>query len=347
MKKLLALISIFGIFGMLVLFPVFAAEKQLVLGKVPYTLEHAYHQAETKTLKEYAGKMYGAKVIIIDGQASNESTLAAVENLISQKVDGIALHTGDAGLMTTAIKLCHKAGIPIVTTLIRPTEKLAPHIQPQETPSSFRMGQVAAEQWLKAHPDKPCRVAMLDFGGFEQIEEMRTGAFFNGVKSVDPNAKRVAQLNGYGSTIKSMEVALDILQAHPEVNIILGANDEMGLGALAACEQIGRGKMDNGKPLTEIIAGVDGNEAAMLKIYNPNSSFKLTHGAVRDNARAEADTLVAMIKGALAKDKYIEIPVLSPEMDYWNTPIEGAQKFLEDNFYYTKNLKKEVQKTIK
>ena len=40
---------------------------------------------------------------------------------------------------------------------------------------------------------------MLDFGGFEQIEEMRTGPFFKGVKSVDPGAVLVAQLNGYGS----------------------------------------------------------------------------------------------------------------------------------------------------
>ncbi len=344
MKKLLVVMLIL-IAGMS--FPVFAADKKIVLGKVPYTLEHAYHQAETKTLKEYAAKKYNVKVIIVDGEASNEATLAAVENLISQKVDGIALHTGDAGLMTTAIKLSHKAGIPIVTTLIRPTEKLAPHIQPQETPSSFKMGKVAAEKWLEAHPGKTCKVAMLNFGGYEQIQEMRTGPFFDGVKSVDPKAELVTMLNGYGSTIKSMEVTLDILQGHPEVNIIFGANDEMGLGALAACEQLGRGKMDNGKPLTEVIAGLDGNEAAMLKIYDPNSSFKLTHGAVKDNAIAEADTLMNMIKGKLPKDKYVEIPVVSEEIDYWNTPIEEAQRFLEENFYFSKDLKALVAKAAK
>ena len=246
--------------------------------------------------KDYAEKMYNAKYIAIDGQANNEKTLAAVETLIQQKVDAIALHTGDAGLMTTAIKLAHKAGIPIVTTLIRPTEKIAPHVQPLETPSSQRMGEVAAQQWLAAHPGKPCRVAMLDFGRFEQIEEMRTTPFWKGVKSVDPNAELVTQLNGQGSTVKSMEITLDILQANPEVNIIFGANDEMALGALAACEQIGRGKMDNGKPLTEVIAGLDGNVSAMLKIFDPNSSFKLTHGAVRDNALKEVDTMIGMIK---------------------------------------------------
>ena len=86
MKKLLVVMLIL-IAGMSS--PVFAADKKIVLGKVPYTLEHAYHQVETKTLKEYAAKKYNVKVIIVDGEASNEATLAAVENLISQKVDGI------------------------------------------------------------------------------------------------------------------------------------------------------------------------------------------------------------------------------------------------------------------
>ena len=315
-----------------------------VLGKVPYTLEHAYHQAVVAVGKDYAEKMYNAKYIAIDGQANNEKTLAAVETLIQQKVDAIALHTGDAGLMTTAIKLAHKAGIPIVTTLIRPTEKLAPHIQPLEAPSSQRMGEVAAQQWLAAHPGTHCNVAMLDFGGFEQIEEMRTGPFFKGVKSVDPGAVLVAQLNGYGSSVKSMEVTLDILQGNPKVNIIFGANDEMGLGALAACEQLGRGKMDNGKPLTEVIAGLDGSIAAMLEIYNPASSFKLTHGAVRDNAIKEVDTMIAMIKKQIPMDVYQEQKVLSVEMDYWNTPIIEAQRFLEDNFLYKGNLKDDAAK---
>jgi ABC-type sugar transport system substrate-binding protein len=305
-----------------------------VLGKVPSILESPYHQAVIAVGREYAEKMYNAKYIAIDGQADNEKTLAAVETLIRQKVDAIALHTGDPGLMTTAIKLAHKAGIPIVTTLIRPTEKLAPHIQPLEAPSSQTMGEVAAGQWLAAHPGTHCHVAMLDFGGFEQIEEMRTGPFLKGVKAVDPGAVLVAQLNGYGSSVKSMEVTLDILQGNPNVNIIFGANDEMGLGALAACEQLGRGRMDNGKPLTEVIAGLGGSVAAMVEICNPNSSFKLTHGAVRDNALKEVDTMIAMIRKQIPMDQYQEQKVLSVEMDYWNTPIAEAQRFLEDNYLY-------------
>lgn len=313
-----------------------------VLGKVPYTFEHAYHQSVAKELASYGKDKYNAKVIVVDGEASNEKTLAAVENLIAQGVDAIELHCGDAGLMTTAINLSHDAGIPIITTLIRPTEKLAPHIQPDEAPSSFALGQSAAREWLKAHPGSDCKVAMLNFGGIEQIWDMRTGAFFDGVKDVDPNAELVTMLNGGGSTVTSMEVTLDILQANPEVNILFGACDDMALGALAACEQLGRGVMDNGVPLTEVIAGLDGSEAAMLKIYDPNCSLKMTHGAVRDVARAEMDTMISILEGNIAMDKYTETSVVSKVVNYYDTPIESAQEFLEINFFYEGDLASEI-----
>ncbi len=318
-----------------------------VIGHVVYTLEHQYHQAIAKVMTEYAKKMYNAKVIILDGQAKDEPTMAAVENLIQQKVQAISLHNPNTGLVTTAIKMAHEKGIPVVTTLIRPSEKLAPHVQPLEGPSSQTMGEVSAKQWLNAHPGDTCRVFILDFGKFPQIDEMRTGAFFQGVKNVDPKAILVGQLNGQGSTVKSMEITLDALQKDPKINIIFGANDEMGLGALSACQQLGRGKMNNGVPLTEVIAGLDGNVSAMAQIYNPNSSFKLTHGAVRDNAIAEVDTMIGMIQGKIDPNKYSETQVLSREFDYWNSTMEEAQRFLEVNFLFTGSLKDEVAKAAK
>ncbi|WP_068317423.1 sugar ABC transporter substrate-binding protein [Aliiruegeria sabulilitoris] len=314
------------------------ADDKIVLGKIPFTLEHSYHQSIVEIFSDYAEKNYGAETIVVDGQASSESSLSAVENLIAQKVDGIALHSPDIGMTATAVEAAHKAGIPIVTTLIYPSTKTAPHIQPKEEFSSFRMGEVAAEQWMTAFPDKPVKVAILNFGGFEQIAKLRTEPFFKGVQSVAPDAELVAMQNGFGSTIKSMEVMLDILQANPDVNIIFGANDDMALGALAATEQLGRGKMKDGAPLTEIIAGVDGGENAMVKVFNPNSSFKLTHGQVRDNGRAEVDTLMAMIEGTIEMDKWLEVQTLSPEFDYWNSSVPAAQKFLEENFGFEKDL---------
>lgn len=321
--------------------------KQLKVGHIVYTMEHQFHQSIAKEIVSYGKKMYDAKVIILDGGANSEKTLAAVENLLAQKVDAISVHSPDMALTAQCIKLAHAKKIPIVTTLIYPGTNNAPHVQPMETPASFTEGKVAATQWLKANPNKPCKVAILDFGKFEQVEILRTGPFFEGVKSVDPNAELVTTLNGQGSTDKSMQITLDILQAHPEVNIIFGGNDEMGLGALAACEQIGRGKMDNGKPLTEIIAGVDGNSSALIKIYDPSSSFKISQGAVRDVARSEMDAMVGMIQGKIDMNKFQVIQAYVKPIDFWNTSIEDAQVFLQDNYGYKGKLADDVAKSKK
>ena len=141
-----------------------------------------------------------------------------------------------------------------------------------------------------------------------------------------------------------MKITLDVLQAHPEVNIIFGGNDEMALGALAACEQVGRGKMDNGKPLTEIIAGVDGGPAALIKVYSPNNSFKITQGAVRDVARAEMDAMVGMIEGKIDMNKFQIIQVYVKPIDFWSTSIEDAQVFLMDNYLFKGKLADEITK---
>ncbi len=319
-------------------------DEQVILGKIPFTLEHAYHQSVVQSFSNYATSKYSAETIIIDGQGSSESTLSAVENLISQKVDGIALHSPDLGTAETAIKLAHKAGIPIVTTLMYPESKSAPHVQPRENVSSFHMGKVAAQQWKKTNPNKRVKVAILNFGGFEQITTLRTAPFFEGVKSVSSDAVLVSTQNGGGSTITAMEVTLDLLQANPDINIIFGANDDMALGALAATEQLGRGRMDNGKPLTEIIAGVDAGENAMVKIFNPNSSFKLSHGQVHENAIAEVDLLMKIINGEIAMDSWTQVYTDSPTFDYWNNSVEEAQKFLEINFNFKNDLQKMVNK---
>jgi ABC-type sugar transport system substrate-binding protein len=343
MKKLLVLV----LFVCMAAGMGFAQATNVKIGHVVYDLKHQYHQAVAKEIVAYGKKMYGAKVIVLDGRADSGEILKAVENLVAMKVKAISIHSPDQAMTLAAIKMCRAKGIPVVTTLIWPAEKVAPHVQPQEAPSSFLIGQRAAQHWLAANPNKPCKVAILDFGKFPPIEILRTTAFWEGVKAVDPKAELVTQLNGQGDTTKSMEITLDILQAHPDVNIIFGGNDEMALGALAACEQIGRGKMNNGKPLTEVIAGLDGNVSAMLKIFDPNCSFKLTHGAVRDVARAEVDTMIGMITGKIDPDKWSETQVLSKVTDYWDNTVDEAQVFLQDNFLYKGVLKDDLAKAMK
>jgi len=85
----------------------------------------------------------------------------------------------------------------------------------------------------------------------------------------------------------------------------------------------------------------------MLKIFDPNCSFKLTHGAVKDIARAEMDTMIGMVTGKIDSTKYAETQVLSKITDYWNNSVAEAQVFLQDNFLYKGKLADDIAKATK
>ena len=99
-----------------------------------------------------------------------------------------------------------------------------------------------------------------------------------------------------------------------------------------------------GHSISIIIAGVDGNSSALIKIYDPDCSFKISQGAVRDVARAEMDTMVGMVDGKIDKNKFQVIQAFVKEIDYWQTSIDDAQVFLMDNYGYKGKLAVDVAK---
>ena len=192
MKKILGLVLIACLAVVMGCAP--ASKTAGTYGHVVYDLKHQYHQAVAKEIVDYGKKMYNAKVIVLDGKADSGEILKAVENLLAQKVKAISIHSPDQAMTLAAIKMCRAKGVPVVTTLVWPAEKIAPHVQPLENPSSFMMGQRAAQHWLAANPNKPSRVAILDFGKFPPVEYLRTTPFWEGVKAVDSKAQLVTQL---------------------------------------------------------------------------------------------------------------------------------------------------------
>jgi ribose transport system substrate-binding protein len=348
MRKTLALALVFGL---LLGAAVFAtgqnegAKKQIVIGKVPITLEAQFHQALVKIETDYAMKKYGATLKVIDGQFKSDVALNAVYNFISQKVDGIILHTMDAAVLDQAIKAAHDKGIPISTFYNEPATKANPHVQINEIVTSRQMGVLAAKKWKEFYPGKAIKIGLIDYLNVEHAMQQRSNPFIEGVKSVDATAEVVSRLDGGGSSEKALAAAQDMLQAHPEVNIVYGTNADHALAALAAFENAGRGKAVNGKPLTEIFVGTDATEAELLKLFNPTSSFKITQGLQpKANAEAEVDTMMKMVNKQLAWDKWVEIPTLDILFSYWGNKVEDGTAFLKDQYFMDVDLAKELAK---
>ncbi len=347
MKKFCMLFALVLSIGLVISgFSGFAAAKSLVIGKIPITMEHNYHQAHVKHLVKYAEEKYGVEVKVIDGKFSIEASKEAVETFISQGVDGILLHSLDEKVNDLMIKQSRRANIPISTFYIPTLSKLAPHLQINEAETSFQMGVEAAKKWKEFYPDKPIKIGVIDYLTVEIVQIHRTGPFIEGVKSVDPTAEVAQKLEGGGSANKAMAAMQDMLQAHPEVNIVYGANADHALGALAALENAGRGKAVDGKPLTEIVVGTDGTEGELVKVYDPTSAFKITQGLQPlVNAMTEVDLLMECINGDRDPDEWVQIDTLDKFISYWATPLEEAQEFVQTQYFSEMDIKKAIEES--
>jgi ribose transport system substrate-binding protein len=326
--------------------PGYAAEelKGMVFGKVPYTMAHAYHQAHVKHGVAHAKEKYGIKVMVIDGESTTDGTLAAVETFISQGLDGVMVHCNDPVVMDQIAQMGQGENIPITSFFSETKSKIAPHLRINEAVTSKQMGEAAAKKWKEWYPDKPIKIGVIDYLQFEIVQTGRTGPFIAGVKAVDPSAEVVSKLEGNGNIEQSMAQMQDMIQAHPEINIVYGASADHALGAIAALEAAGRGKAKDGKCLTEIVVGTDATEAELIKVFDPNSSFKITQGlqpAV--NGAAEVDLMVKIKKGEIQMTEFYVMDTFNKFISFWDTSLDEAQKFLSYQYFSEVDLKQKIQ----
>ena len=74
--------------------------------------------------------------------------------------------------------------------------------------------------------------------------------------SVDPTAKDLGCQDASKGADAAKQIIKDLVTQHPEVNLIYSEAANLTVGTMAGLAEVGRGKMEDGKPLTEIVASV-------------------------------------------------------------------------------------------
>ncbi|WP_010253622.1 sugar ABC transporter substrate-binding protein [Treponema primitia] len=318
------------------------SSKTTTIGRVVFDMSHPYQQADN-ACSEALAKSLNVNYIYIDGKSDAEAQANGVTDLISRRVSGIIVQPLDGAAIQPSIDEAIQAKIPIVTFYQQPVKKNVPTVMIDEASSSKALGALAAKKWQEWYPNKPIKIAIIDQPDVAFVIENRSDAFIAGVKSVVPNAEVVARIDGKGRRDTSMAAGDDLLQSHPEANVIFGINDDSSLGCLAAYEAGGRGKAVNGIPQTELIAGCGGTESEMLKVFDPASALKMTMAlSARANGEALVDTVMKIINGQIPREGETIITTQNKIIDFYNMSIDDGQKFLTDEFKSTINLRKEI-----
>ena len=203
------------------------------------TMTHPFFQNLAAGLEE-EGASNNIAVTVTSAEFDVARQRNQISDFIVQGVDAIVLSPADSKAIGTAIEEANQAGIPVFTVDIASLAEGAAVVTHIAT-DNFSGGQLAAEAVLEVL-DRTGKVAIIDHPEVESVI-LRTRGFREVVDAANEdgaNVEIVAQLTGGGVKDKAFRVAEDILQAHPDLDLIFAINDDTALGTVAAIEKAGK-----------------------------------------------------------------------------------------------------------
>lgn len=298
-------------------------------------LSNVFHQAQFTEAKRYAKEKYGAEVFAFDGKSDSATMTANIDQVVAQGMDGATLHIWDAEAAKPGVLAALKKGI-IMTSFFSPLADTGiPTARSDEKGISYAMGVEMAKQWKAANPSKPIVMVQVGWPNHVEVKSGRTDPFVQGVLSVDPTATNLGCQDASKGPDVAKQIILDLVTQHPEVNLIYSEASNLTVGTMAALTQAGRGKMDNGKPLTEIVCSVDFDEVEMKSLYDPNSSLKLSMGLPPlETGRGRIDLIMDIKSGKVkpTSQPAQEFFYKAYNISYWTMPKADAVKWLNNQF---------------
>lgn len=215
---------------------------------------------------------YGFELRVFDGRFDAGTVQRLVDDVISYAPDAVAFAPLDSAAAVPQVRRLLDAGLTVVTYNVQPAEAVAPRVFANDYDGPRIVGCNAARYFRERFGDTPAVIGVVDYPQLPQVQDRRNG-FLYGFLSIIPDAS-VAQMVDGGAVIdKANAAAADMLQAHPEINVIFGINNDSSLGALAALRAAGLYSADWG-----VVASVDGSEPVMAELGSEGSPLKAESG---------------------------------------------------------------------
>ena len=255
------------------------------------TLDAPYFAAQEVSAKKHAEEL-GCEVISVDGQNDLNKQIADVEDMVAQGIGALIINPRDSKGLVPAVNAATAAGVKVfvIDSTLDQQANFITLVQSSNTQNGLLVG-----QWLADNTKgKDLKIALISGDkGNEVGQQRRLGVLAGLLEGQLRNEGRahfevVGQ--GWGAWgneggLKAME---DLLTANPDINVVLGENDSMVLGAQKALEQANR---TSG---VLFLAAADGQKEALQEIKDGK------YGATGLNDPAlVASTAVDLAKKAL------------------------------------------------
>jgi len=208
----------------------------------------AYYQMGVKGLQYIIETKNGNNFVLLNSENTEPKELANVEALIAQGVDAIVLMSLNNEISQQACQKANAAGIPFFTQDSDAAEGPG-KVQAAVSKDDLWIGQVIGK-WVNDNLQDKKFGMISGLQGMQAIKNMEIGFTEEATKS--GSNEFLQMLPADFDPQRALKCMQDLLQAHPDLNLVYVINDEMGTGALQAIKESGRDVImvtSNGSPL--------------------------------------------------------------------------------------------------
>ncbi len=234
----------------------------------------------------------GYDLLLTDARDNIAKQLSDAEDAITRGAKMILLIGVDQGA-AQIIRNANERKVPVINIMRNYPGQIVSYVGVDNE----RVGEAMIEWWAKQLNGRTAETMVITGtpGAASSVDREKG---LNALLAKHPNIKIVARQAGFYDRAKSLPVAENMLQANAKAEAIIGFNDEIAMGALAAA------KAQNRKL---VITGTDGNKDALLAIKSGEITMSIVFD-LREAGRLAVETADAHLKGQPAQNR-IDLPI--------------------------------------
>ena len=272
-----------------------ADAKEIKIGVVNLSLCCAYFVGMDQAVKDEAKAYPNITVVSTDAEGDAAKLTANVEDLLSQKVDGLIVSAAWIEAAPEALDAIKSAGVPVV--LVDRMLKGSPFTS-WIGPDNYAIG-VGIGDYIVKRLNGKGRIVVLRGGPADNsIGLDRTNGMLSVVEKSGIQVEKAPDFGGW-SVDGGFKLMEDMLTKFPEIDAVFCENDSMCLGAQRSIKDAGRADKI-------FLGSVDGEKAALKEIMAEGTNYGATGQNNSDQiGRAGFNRLMAILAGAEAPEKTV------------------------------------------
>jgi ribose transport system substrate-binding protein len=234
----------------------YKAGAKVKIAYMPPATEFNYYMAIGEGIKTKASEL-GVETFMLAPQLGSDiaGQMKMIQDVMLQGVDAIILSTHDEKAAAPLVQQAIDKGIAVV--LVNSDIKSFPTGVNGVVGYGQRNGTRALGEYIAKKVNGKANVGVLEGQpGWHSTE--RVGGFLDAFKAF-PDMKIIASLPTAWNVETGNKVMMDMIQANPEINLVVAANDYIAIGAAQALKALGRTDV--------LLYGNDGDTTGLEQIY--------------------------------------------------------------------------------